>query len=139
MKTHTLLQDKKLILSVLANMEMTFGNRLRQWRKAKGMTQEELALAVGVNPSYISNLERNFSATTKSGTPRPSEGLVEKFAKVLSVDLDEIRNAAGYASKQTIAVIPKRVLEAYAREGTLSESDNDLIANLIESLKDKNK
>lgn len=70
---------------------------LRNWRKAKGMTQLELARTSGVNVSYISNLERGFSANTKSGVPKPSEPLVERFSKVLEVDLDVIRLAAGYA------------------------------------------
>ncbi len=76
---------------------MSFGTQLRQWRKAKGLTQQELAVAVGVNVSYISNLERDFSATTKSGKPKASESLADKFAKVLEVDVDTIRLAAGHA------------------------------------------
>lgn len=76
---------------------MTFGRKLHEWRKAKGLTQHELALAVGVNVSYISNLERDFSATTKSGRPRPSETLCEKFSKVLGIPLDDVRLAARYA------------------------------------------
>lgn len=77
---------------------MAFGDQLYRWRKARGLTQQELATASGVNVSYISNLERNFSATTKSGKPRPSEGLCDKFAKVLGVSRDEVRSAAGYAA-----------------------------------------
>lgn len=77
---------------------MSFGDQLYGWRKAKGLTQQELAVAVGVNVSYISNLERDFSANTKSGKPRPSEALCEKFAKVLDVKLSAVREAAGYSA-----------------------------------------
>jgi transcriptional regulator with XRE-family HTH domain len=75
---------------------MTFGEKLRSWRKAKGMTQPELAVASGVNVSYISNLERNFSAN-KKGKPQPSRELCHKFAKVLGVAETDMLLAAGYA------------------------------------------
>lgn len=84
---------------------MHFGKSLYTWRKAKGLTQEDLAVAVAVNVSYISNLERNFSATTKSGKPRPSEDLCARFAKVLGRELDEVRLAAGYAPSDQRAMI----------------------------------
>lgn len=32
---------------------------MKAWRKAKGLTQEELAAAVGIGPAYMSNLERD--------------------------------------------------------------------------------
>lgn len=82
---------------------MAFGDQLYRWRKAKGLTQQELALAAGVNVSYISNLERDFSANTRSGKPRPSEALCEKFAKVLDVDLSDVREAAGYSALGDVA------------------------------------
>jgi len=104
MKNHTQAQGQMLILSVSVKT-MSFGSKLKQWRKAKGMTQEELALAVGVNVSYISNLERDFSATTKSGKPKASEGLTDRFAKVLGVDNDEMRLAAGHAPKNNSEVL----------------------------------
>ena len=96
MKTNTLFQDNKSILSVLAENFVTFGEQLRAWRKARGLTQEELAKASAVNVSYISNLERGFSANTKSGKPTPSEALCSRFSKVLAVSEDQVRQAAGY-------------------------------------------
>lgn len=77
---------------------MSFGKQLFVWRKAKGKTQQQLADGVGVNVSYISNLERDFSANTKSGKPRPSVELCDKIAKFLEVDVSTVRVAAGYAS-----------------------------------------
>ena len=115
---------------------MTFGTELYKWRKAKGLTQQELAVASGVNVSYISNLERDFSPTAKGGKPQPSLSLVDKIAKVLSIEPDEARLAAGYAPENVIQQeIPESVREAFAREGTLSENDQILIANFVEMLK----
>ena len=60
MEYHTQMQIKTNTISII--VKKTFGDQLRIWRKAKGMTQKELAKASGVNASWISNLERNFSA-----------------------------------------------------------------------------
>jgi len=65
------------------------------------LTQEELAAAVGVNVSYISNLERDFSANTKSGKPRAGEDLCAKLSKVLGVDEDIIRVEYDWAPKHS--------------------------------------
>lgn len=78
---------------------MHFGQRLKDWRKKAYLTQEDLARAAGVSVPYVSNLERDFSANTRSGKPRPSEDLCERFAKALGVAEDDVRIAAGYAPK----------------------------------------
>ena len=116
---------------------MSFGKQLKEWRKAKGLTQQDLATAVGVNVSYISNLERDFSANTKSGKPTASETLTEKFAKILGVEVDEVRVAAGYAPKNTPPV-PKPILDALARSGSLSDKDAILIAGIIDQIEKQN-
>lgn len=75
---------------------MSFGLDLKRWRKHAGMTQEQLAIAAGVSVPYISNLERDFSANTRSGKPRASEELCAKLAKALRIDEDDIRESAGW-------------------------------------------
>ena len=81
---------------------MSFGTELYKWRKAKGLTQKELAVASGVNVSYISNLERDFSPTAKGGKPQASLDLVDRLAKVLDVNADKVRLAAGYAPENAV-------------------------------------
>jgi transcriptional regulator with XRE-family HTH domain len=39
-------------------MNMLIGERLRELRKARGLTQEQLAEELGTNPHYISSIER---------------------------------------------------------------------------------
>lgn len=97
MQNNTQKQVNSLILTVVVNNTVSFGTDLYKWRKAKGFTQQDLALAAGVNVSYISNLERNFSASAKGGKPQPSLALVDKLAKILEVGKDKARLAAGYA------------------------------------------
>jgi transcriptional regulator with XRE-family HTH domain len=99
MQIDTQIQDQKSILSVSGMLLSRSGQKIKGWRKAKGMTQDELALATGVNVSYISNLEREFSANTKSGRPRASEELCGKLAKILGVPEDEVRELYDWPPK----------------------------------------
>jgi transcriptional regulator with XRE-family HTH domain len=113
---------------------MTFGEFLKKWRKAKGMTQPELAKAAGINISYVSNLERNFSAN-KKGVPQPSRDLCKRFAKVLEVPEADVLLAANYAPDNGSDAVPKPILEALAREGKLNPDDAERIADFILRLK----
>ena len=53
------------------------GANVRRYRKLRGMTQEELAHEVGMERSYISDLER--------GTRNPSVRAVGRLAEALGV------------------------------------------------------
>lgn len=60
----------------------TFGSRLRVLRVDRGLTQEQLALEVGVGKGAISQWERD-------GT-EPSFAALTTIARVLGVSLDEL-------------------------------------------------
>jgi PAS domain S-box-containing protein len=65
---------------------MTFGQRLRELRKAKSMTQRELAEKTGISFAYVSKLETGVM-------PPPREKIILTLAKVLDVndaDMDEL-------------------------------------------------
>ena len=69
------------------------GLRIRQLRKNKGLSIEELANLAGVHPNYLSEAEcgkKNFSLTT-----------VEKIAKALGAAVSELftGRAAAYSPK----------------------------------------
>ena len=55
----------------------TFGKRLQQIRKQKGLTQEKLAELAGVHEKHISKLEL--------GTYKPSFDTLNKILKVLDI------------------------------------------------------
>ena len=59
-------------------MVQLLGANVRCYRKLKGMTQEQLAHEVGMERSYISDLER--------GTRNPSVRALGRLAEALSVD-----------------------------------------------------
>lgn len=61
---------------------MSFGDRLRQARAAKGLKQEELGFAVGVTNSAVSAWE--------NGRDVPSFAMLPKLRAALDVSLDEL-------------------------------------------------
>jgi len=58
------------------------GDKLRKLRKEQGLTQYELADALGVTDSYISKVERNGA--------RPGMRFVQNAARVLGVAVDDL-------------------------------------------------
>jgi AcrR family transcriptional regulator len=65
----------------------TFGSRVKELRKARGMTLEEVARRVGTHKGYVSGIE------LRRVRP-PSERFVTKFARVFSVDEKELHRLA---------------------------------------------
>ena len=59
----------------------TFGKRLQQIRKEKGLTQEKLAELAGVHEKHISKLEL--------GTYKPSFDTLSKILKVLDIGVEK--------------------------------------------------
>jgi PAS domain S-box-containing protein len=62
---------------------MTFGQRLRELRNHKGLTQKELADRVGISLTYVSKLETG-------ALPAPREKTIVGLANALDGELDEL-------------------------------------------------
>ena len=78
---------------------MPFGNRLKEARLSKKMTQEELARAVGVTKGAIGNYESEVSS--------PKEPILIRLMSVLEVDanflfqdLVDVRPASGLSADE---------------------------------------
>lgn len=54
------------------------GKNVRRYRKEKGMTQEELAVAASMERSYVSDIER--------GTRNPSVAALGRLAEALKIE-----------------------------------------------------
>ena len=65
---------------------MTFGEKIRELRKAKNLSQRDLATKVRVNFTYISKIENE----KLDFGDYPSEELILKLAKALEADADEL-------------------------------------------------
>lgn len=60
-----------------------YKNRIREYRKEKGMKLEELANKVGISIGYLCHLERGSRVN-------PSIQIMEKIAKILEKNVAEI-------------------------------------------------
>ncbi|MGN1119078.1 MAG: helix-turn-helix domain-containing protein [Oscillospiraceae bacterium] len=60
----------------------SYGDRLRELRKERGFSQEEVALRAEITPSYYGLLER--------GQANPSVALLEKICEVMSIHISDI-------------------------------------------------
>ena len=65
---------------------MNLGNNISEKRKAKGMTQEELAANLGVSPQAVSKWENDLSC--------PDISLLPAIAKIFGMSVDELLGAA---------------------------------------------
>jgi len=71
---------------------MTFGQRIRELRQAKGLTQRDLAKKAGISYAYVSKLE------TGSMSP-PRHKVIQTLAKILGASDKEADDLFGLAGK----------------------------------------
>ncbi len=64
------------------DISVKFGNRVRELRKQKKMSQGDLAKILGVHPTYISGIER--------GVRNMALKNIEKLAGALGVKIEEL-------------------------------------------------
>jgi transcriptional regulator with XRE-family HTH domain len=62
--------------------EKALANRIRAYRKLKALTQQELAERIGVSVAVLGSVER--------GTRKPKKDLLERIAKALKIQLNEL-------------------------------------------------
>jgi transcriptional regulator with XRE-family HTH domain len=108
---------------------MSFGERIRDLRKTKNLSQRDLADKVGVSFTYISKIENE----KLDFGDYPSEDLIRKLAKSLVADADELLLLAEKIPKQ----IKKRVMERPDAFRKFAELDDAAIDKLLEGLDDQ--
>lgn len=77
---------------------MEFGQRLRDLRKQKNLSQRDLAARLGIDFTYLSKIEGG-------RLDPPSEVIIRRIAQVLEADEDELINLAGKVPKDLKAVL----------------------------------
>ena len=108
-------------------MAMTFGKKIRELRKAKGLGQRAVATEVGINFTYLSKIENDkvdFAAF-------PSEETIRKLASVLKADLDQLLLMAEKIPDQ----IRQRVLQRPDAFLILAKLDDKSLDRLVETIK----
>src|SRR5262249_54860733 len=101
----------------------TFGGRVKELRRAKGLGQRALAALVGVSFTYISRVETE----SLDFGPYPSEELIVKLAKALEADVDALLLLA----KKIPADIRQRVLERPEVFRKLAALDDEALDRLV--------
>lgn len=66
----------------MSTLKQKFGKRVKELRKAKKITQEQLSEIIGIEPPNMSKLE--------SGLHFPQPDKIEKIARALEVDVYEL-------------------------------------------------
>lgn len=105
---------------------MTFGERIRELRKAKNLTLRDVAKKVKVNFTYISKIENQ----KLDFGDYPSEDLIRKLAKVLEADEDELLLLA----KKIPEDIKKRVIERPDAFRKIAKLDDETLDRLLEEI-----
>ena len=108
-------------------MTKTFGQRIKELRKAKGLGQRAVAAEVGINFTYLSKIENDkvdFAAF-------PSEETIRKLAKVLEADVDGLLLMAEKIPDH----IRKRVLEKPDAFRMIASLDDKSLDRLVKTIK----
>ena len=101
-----------------------FGVRLRQLRAERGMTQKDMAAAIGVSPAYLSALEHG-----KRGVPRWI--LVQQIIACLNIIWDE----ADELQRLALQSVPRVTIDTSDLSPKATELAN-LLASGIDALPD---
>lgn len=86
---------------------MTFGQRIRELRQAKGLTQRDLAKDAGISYAYVSKLE------TGSMSP-PRHKVIQRLAKMLGAtdrDTDELFGLAGKIPQELLGKVDAQTIK----------------------------
>lgn len=103
-----------------------FGNNLVKLRKARRLTQLQLAELVNVQPRLISRWE--------TGETKPQFDHVVRLAEVLEVSLDVLMRGEDAAIKASFDVGNKRLKELCRQVDRLPTEDQDVICHVMDSL-----
>lgn len=108
---------------------MTFGERVRELRKAKGFTLRDLADLVDVGFTYLSRVE---NGRLNSGD-YPSDSLIHRLAGALDADEEELIVLAERVPER----IRKRVLQRPEVFGALANCDDRTLDRLMGAICEK--
>lgn len=105
----------------------TFGQRLGRLRRQQGVTQVELAKAVGLAQSNISDYERDVY--------RPNSDMLLAIAERLKVSADQLLGAHSKGKDQPI--ISRRLLRRVVEIEKLPRRDQDALLRTIDAFLSK--
>ncbi len=95
-----------------------FGDRVRQARKNRGMTLDDLAGATGIAKSYLSQIETGYA-------PPPRDDKIRRIADALGMDGDAL------VAEAHMAQLPDDVKERMARMRSIFDTTESVIRKLL--------
>jgi transcriptional regulator with XRE-family HTH domain len=107
----------------------TFGERLRELRKAKGLSQRALGDLAGVNFTYLSKIENEKLDFAQF----PSEDLIRKLAAALDADVDELLLLARKIPDE----IKQRVIDHPEVFRKIAQLDDETLKKLLKDLENE--
>lgn len=96
-------------------MDIKLGARILELRKSKGMTQEQLALAVGVSPPAVSKWETDSSC--------PDIALLCPLARALDTNVDTLLHFEETLSQEQLTVHINEIIETARNHGCRRAED----------------
>ncbi|MCP4482241.1 MAG: helix-turn-helix transcriptional regulator [bacterium] len=103
---------------------MNIGSLINKTRKAKGLTQKEVALSVNMDQSQYSKIEK--------GKTDPSTSTLQKIAKALGISLAELLSADDIFKDENS--YDKTLMEKIRLVEELDENERKSIFNIIDGL-----
>ena len=104
---------------------MTLGDKIRNLRKKKGLSQGELADKIGISGNHLSRLER--------GHYQPSADVLKKVAGVLEVSTDYILSESNSDSPE-VQIQDASLAERVRMLDQLDDEDKTAIIRVIDSM-----
>ncbi len=101
------------------NFRKSFGMIIREFRVKKDFGQRELAMKIGIAPSYLNDIEKDKRSA-------PKLNVIKKLSKLLKINIDTLNDLAGI-SKGNVAPDIREYIEK-----------NHRIVSLIRSIKENN-
>ena len=105
---------------------MKFGERVRELRQKRNLTQRDLGAQVGVEFSYISKIENG----KLDFGDFPSESLILRLAEALGVETDELLLLAEKVPPQ----IKQRVMDRPDAFRKFAQLDDEALDELVEQV-----
>ena len=108
---------------------MDIGNKIRTAREAKGLTQKQVAIEIGMDQSQYSKIEK--------GKTDPYTSTVEKIAKALGMTLSEL-----FSSDDIFREVnsqDKSLMEKLRLVELLEDEERNSVYNIIDGLFAKKK
>lgn len=98
-------------------MKYEIGGKIRQYRKEKGLTQEELAKEINVTKNRISNWEQ--------GINRPDADIIGKICRALNVSPSNLLDV--HLSDDDLTSHEKKVINAYRAKTDIRQAVDILL------------